>query len=124
MHVIFTPDGLPGWFGPEPVKGSVPLDMAGLSEGVDLAFFLAANRLVDGKWLPREPVKAHEPTAEELAEAANQEHQAALADREAAIDAAVLASDAYRQFLRGEMTLTAYRDAASDIAAGVPMPGR
>ena len=49
---------------------------------------------------------------------------AALDEREAAIDAAITSSAEYRSFIRGGMTLTAYRDAAATIAAQFPMPER
>ena len=63
-------------------------------------------------------------TPEELAEIAEGKYQMALAERDNAIDAAIMSSDAYRSFIRGDMTLTAYRDAAAKIAAQFPMPDR
>lgn len=113
----FTEDGKAAWFGPAWVEG------AEFVEGVD-ADTLITHRRVDGAWIPREPEPVAEPTPEEIAAMAEADWQAALATREAQIDAAILASPAYRQFLRGEMTLTAYRDAASAIAEGFPMPER
>jgi hypothetical protein len=77
-------------------------------------------------WIERDPPTP--PSPEEIAametERAAQEAAAAEAAREEAIDAAISASPAYRQFLRGEMTLTAYRDAAAAIAAQFPKPER
>jgi hypothetical protein len=64
------------------------------------------------------------PTADEIASAREAEYQAAVAEREAAVDAAIQASAAYRMFIRGEMTLTAYRDAVSEIGDAFPMPVR
>lgn len=67
VHVIFTEDGLPRWFGPEPVKESVPLDLRELlsllpADAPDNALLsswqgiLITHRKVGGKWVLREVV--------------------------------------------------------------------
>jgi len=90
-------------------------------EGVDSAT-LDTCRRVDGAWVLRDPEPVAEPTPEDIARQRAEAHQTALEERERQIDAAILSSGAYRRFLRGEMTLTAYREAASEIAASIPMP--
>lgn len=67
VHVIFTEDGLPRWFGPEPVKDSVPLDLRELSpllpaDAPETALasawqgILITHRRVGGTWMLREVV--------------------------------------------------------------------
>jgi hypothetical protein len=114
--VRFDEKGRAAFFGPQPIEGAV------LVEGVT-GDFLIRHVLIDGQWLPRPPDPEIEPTPEEIARQQEEAYQAALAAREAEIDAAILASPAYRQFLRGEMTLTAYREAATEIADRFPKPG-
>jgi hypothetical protein len=63
-----------------------------------------------------------EPSPAEIEAQRLAQNAAALVERETAIDAAITASDAYRSFIRGGMTLTDYRNAASEIAAQFPMP--
>ena len=64
IYVIFSEDGVPGWFGPEPVEGSEPLDLAELApllpegalEAGQEALWrdvLAGHFRKDGRWLPR-----------------------------------------------------------------------
>ena len=109
--VRFTTDGTPEWFGVDQIDG------AEWVAGVDRET-LVTRRRVNGKWVDRLP----EPEAKPDPAALEAEYQEALAAREGEIDAAVTASDAYRRFIRGQMTLTAYRDAAAEIAASIPMP--
>ncbi len=67
VHVIFTEDGLPRWFGPEPVKDSEPLDIEELrsllpADAPDSALaacwqgILITHRKVGGTWVLREGV--------------------------------------------------------------------
>lgn len=63
-----------------------------------------------------------QPTREELAEQRQAEYRAAVEARDAALDAALLASEPFRQFLRGDLTLSNYRTEAAKIAADFPMP--
>lgn len=64
IYAIFTEDGLPRWFGPEPVKDSEPLNLeelrpllaADASEGALAASWqgiLITHRRVGGKWMLR-----------------------------------------------------------------------
>lgn len=65
IYVIFTESGIPGWFGPEPVAGSEPLDLeelapllpdGALASGQEALWrdVLAGHFRQDGRWLPRE----------------------------------------------------------------------
>ena len=122
IYIKFTEDGIPGWFGASPIDGAQSVDVT--FAGDDPTLFLASHRRVSGDWVLRDPVKVIPPTAEEIAAEQEAAYQAAVAAREEAVDAAILASPAYRSFIRGDMTLTAYRDAASEIEAQFPMPVR
>lgn len=121
-YIKFTTDGIPGWFGVAPIDGAELVDVTFI--GGDPNPFLASHRRVNGEWVLRDPVKVIPPTADEIEAEREAVYQAAVATREDAIDAAILASPAYRSFIRGDMTLTAYREAASDIEAQFPMPVR
>jgi hypothetical protein len=119
----FTADGCasPIWFSEH--DGAEKLDFPEIESADGLIELLAGNRRTDaGEWVPRDPVKPVEPTAEELAAMAEAGYQARLGAWEAEVDAAITASPVYRQFIRGEMTLTAYREAAADITASIPKP--
>lgn len=70
LWVRFTPQGIPGWFGPEPVEG------AEFVTAVPLETLITHRRDEAGAWVPRTPVKPEEPT-EAKREAAR---QAALAE--------------------------------------------
>jgi len=118
-HVTVSKEGEALDFCEADAEGAVALP----ENVVDPDAFMASHMLVDGAW-QRKPVVEHEPTPEEIEAAKEADYQDRLAAREAAIDAAITASAAYRSFIRGGMTLTAYRDAASDIAAQFPMPER
>jgi len=65
VHVIFTEDDLPRWFGPEPVQDSKPLDLEELRHLLPAAApenalaaswqgILITHRRVGGIWLLRE----------------------------------------------------------------------
>ena len=103
-----------------------PRDGAEPVEGLDRLFLARHRRTDKGEWVAREaePETEYQPTQEDMDAMREAEYQAALDAREAAVDAAIMSSDAYRSFIRGDMTLTAYRDAASKIAAQFPMPER
>lgn len=78
MWVLFTPEGLPGWFGPEPIAGAEWVE--------DLPSNAAALMRVDGKWVPRPPPP--EPTEAELAALRAQiARDQAAAEAEAAAEA-------------------------------------
>jgi hypothetical protein len=103
-----------------------PRDGAEPVEGLDRLFLARHRRTDKGEWVAREaePETEYQPTQEDMDAMREAEYQAALDAREAAVDAAIMSSDAYRSFIRGDMTLTAYRDAAAKIAAQFPMPER
>lgn len=75
MYVLFTADGIPGWFGPKPVQGSEYLAFDNLPDAAKDPFgFLARHkRLPDGVWVEREPPPP--PTEEELRAQAEAEAQ-------------------------------------------------
>jgi hypothetical protein len=84
VHVIFTKDGLPRWFGPEPVKESVPLDLSELcpllpADAPETALasswqdILITHRRVDGKWMLREGVATTPENPDPAAEDAGAE---------------------------------------------------
>ena len=65
VHVIFTEDGLPRWFGPDPVKDSAPLDLEELRHllatdapehalAASWQSVLITHRRVGGLWVLRE----------------------------------------------------------------------
>lgn len=85
---------------------------------------LCTMRRVGGEWVSREAEEEYVPTAEDIAREKEEAYQQALEEREQLVDATIMQSPDYRAFIRGEMTLTAYRDAASKIAASIPMPAR
>ena len=86
IHIKFTEDGIPGWFGPAPIDGSEVVDLTGI--GGDPIPFLASHRRVNGEWVLRDPVKPVELTAEEIA-AETEAEAAAQAEAEAARQEAI-----------------------------------
>lgn len=64
------------------------------------------------------------PTPEELAQQAEAHYQERLLLWQDEVSAAIASSEARRAFDWGEMTLTAYRDAVQNIAAGITKPVR
>lgn len=86
LHVVFTPEGIPGWIGPAPRDGSEPV------EGLDLPFLAAHRRTAEGEWVPRDPVRVSEPTPEEVDARRRVAHEAAVRAR----------ADAVRQALAEE----------------------
>lgn len=121
LYAKFTPDGIPSHIVNDPRDGYEPLP-----DGMSIMDAAAHMRAPDGTWHKRPPPPEPSPEAVEAQRVAQIEaaYQAALVERETAIDAAITASEAYRSFIRGGMTLTAYRDAAAEIAARFPMPER
>lgn len=75
VHVIFDEGGRPAWFGPAPVAGSEPIDLAELMPHVPAGLrgetswpiwrdILISHCRIDGRWAPRarpDPVGATEP---------------------------------------------------------------
>ncbi len=78
FHVVFTPDGIPGWIGFEPRDGSEELPETRLDGEaevpIDIDFLAAHMRLPSGEWVLRPPPP---PLTEvELAEIAEVQAQA------------------------------------------------
>lgn len=117
MFAIFTEDGIPRWFGPEPVSGAVPVN------GVARETLLTC-RLVAGEWVPRPVQLPPEPTQEEIDAQREADYQMRLETWESEVDAAIETSMAWRAYRRGEMTLSAYREAAQSIRDSFPLPER
>ena len=74
VHVILTEDGIPRWFGPEPVAGSEPLDIEELrpllpatapADALAVAWHdrLITHCRVGGLWQPRPPAPGVEADA-------------------------------------------------------------
>jgi hypothetical protein len=74
LHVLFTPDGIPGWIGTRSREGSEEVDLP--DDLANPVMFLAARRRdADGDWVMRDPPPP--PTAEELAALQAEADQAA-----------------------------------------------
>lgn len=116
--VRFAADGTPDAYSGSWFEGSEWV------ENVPPKALETCRREPGGEWVLRDPAPVVPRTAEEIEAEREAVYQAAVSAREDAVDAAILASPAYRSFIRGDMTLTAYRDAASDIEAQFPMPER
>ena len=78
LHVLFTPEGIPGWIGNTPRDGSEPV------EGLTIDFLAAHRRTAEGDWVKRDPVVPVPPTAEAIAaqEAARLASEREAAERE------------------------------------------
>lgn len=85
LHVIFTPDGIPGHISADPHPQSEPV------EGLDLAFLIAHRRTETGEWVARDPAPVWLPSAEEVAAQAEAERREADALRDAAVREALAA---------------------------------
>jgi hypothetical protein len=84
VHVIFTEDGIPRWFGTDPVKDSVPLDLrelcpllpADATEKVLASSWkgiLITHRKAGGEWVPREVMVTTPENPELMAESSTAE---------------------------------------------------
>ena len=134
-HAIFTEDGIPRWFGAEPVKGSVPLDpkefLSLLGEGLTedqtwarcVAILVTHRRLPGGNWVPREPVPPPTPeeTAAYEAELARQAAQAAEAEAATRREDEILRRTLpyMHQRSEGTITIAQYKAHAARIRAEV-----
>jgi hypothetical protein len=94
FHVVFTPDGIPGWIGFEPREGSEELPdtrMEGEEEVlIDIAFLAAHMRLPNGDWAQRPPPPP--PSEAELAAQAEAELHSARLNAAQVIDDLVTAA--------------------------------
>lgn len=118
LHVLFTEDGIPGWIGDTPREGSERLD------GLTVDFLASHRRTSRGKWVARAAPVQVEPTVEDLAAAAEAAYQAALADRDQAVRAA-LAAEAdplFFRWQREEATRDDWLAAVAAVKARFPRP--
>ena len=120
LHVLFTEDGTPGWIGEAAREGSEPV------EGLTVDFLAAHRRTARGKWVARIAPVAAEPTAEELAAVAEAAYQAALADCDEAVRAAlaVEADPLFFRWQRAEATRDDWLAAVAEVKARFPRPER
>jgi hypothetical protein len=118
LHVIFTEDGIPGHFSDDPRPGSVPV------EGLDREFLIAHRRTVKGKWIPRDPVIPLALLPEDIAARQRAEHEAALADRDAAVRDALAreADPLFFRYQRGEVTREDWLAKVAEVKARHPKP--
>jgi hypothetical protein len=88
FHVVFTPEGIPGWIGVEPRDGSEELPttrLVGEEEvEIDIAFLATHMRLPSGEWVLRPPPPS--PSDEELAAQVEAELQGARLNAAQVID--------------------------------------
>lgn len=120
LHVLFTPEGIPGWIGSEPREGSEPVD------GLTVGFLAAHRRTTRGKWVARTPVAVTEPSPEEVEAQREAEYQAALDARDEALRVA-LAAEADPLFFRWQREEVSKEDwlaAVVEVKARFPKPER
>jgi hypothetical protein len=119
LHVVFTPDGVPGWIGEAPREGSEPV------EGLSVAFLAAHRRTRSGKWAVRAPVPPVPPSPEELAAEAEAAHQSALSARDEALREALVreADPMFFRWQRGEGAREDWLLAVAAVKARFPKPG-
>lgn len=86
LHVLFTPDGIPGWIGDQPREGSEPV------EGLNIEFMAGHRRRANGTWVARPKPPA--PTAEEREAERLRQQEQRRAERQ---EARRLARDAARR---------------------------
>ena len=84
VHVIFTEDGIPRWFGTDPVKDSVPLDLRELrpllpADATETALaaswkgVLISHRKAGEQWVPRDVIATTPENPELMAESSTAE---------------------------------------------------
>lgn len=120
LHVLFTEDGLPGWIGSEPREGSEPV------EGLTIDFLAGHRRTAKGKWVERTPVQPSLPTAEEIEAQREADYQAALAQRDEALRAALAAEadSLFFRWQRDEVTKEDWIAAVAEVKSRFPKPER
>lgn len=84
LHVLFTPEGIPGWIGDQPRDGSEPV------EGLTIEFMAGHRRRANGTWVARAKPPAPTPEEREAERLRQQEQRRAERQeaRRAARDAA------------------------------------
>ncbi|HLQ20570.1 MAG TPA: hypothetical protein VK146_16485 [Tabrizicola sp.] len=120
LHVLFTEDGIPGWIGDAPREGSEVV------EGLSLDFLAAHRRTSRGKWVARSISAPPDPTPEEVAALQEAAWQAALADRDLAVRAALAAEadPVFFRWQRDEATRDDWLAAVAEVKARFPRPER
>lgn len=120
LHVVFTEEGIPGWIGSEAREGSEPV------ENLTVEFLAAHRRTARGKWVARAAAKPEEPSPEALAEAQETAYQAALADRDQALRAALSAEadPFFFRWQRDEVSKEDWLAAVAGVKARHPKPKR
>ncbi len=131
---IFTEDGTPRWFGPEPVDQAEPLDLAAFAEAFGFApesntalmiqLLATHRRLPDGTWVLRGAPAQVEPTEAERAAAREEEARAAAeaeAERRRAVEQEVFRRSGPDQLLRigGKITIAEFNARLAVIRAAV-----
>ncbi len=118
MWVLFEQNGIPGWFGPEPIAGTEWV------EGVEASVLCSHRRTAKGKWVLRTPSPVVEPTEEERAAARLAEHEAALTARAEAVREALAreADPLFFQWQRGEATEADWLQAVAAVKSRHPKP--
>ena len=120
LHVLFTEDGIPGWIGSAPCKGSEAV------EDLTVAFLAAHRRTRKGNWVARDVPVPTAPLPEDLAVEREAGYQAALAARDEAVRLA-LAAEADPQFFlwqRGKATKEDWLATVAEVKARFPKPNR
>ncbi|OYW59197.1 MAG: hypothetical protein B7Z10_04765 [Rhodobacterales bacterium 32-66-7] len=118
LHVVFTPEGIPGWIGDQPREGSEPV------EGLDLAFLAGHRRAAGGKWVARKAVAPMEPSPEDLAARTEAEYRAALEERTAMVRQALAeeADPLFFKWQRDEATREDWLSKVAEVKARYPKP--
>ena len=118
LHVVFTPEGIPGWIGPAPRDGSEAV------KGFDVPFLAAHRRTPKGDWVPRKPMVPSEPAAQDLAARRDAAHQAALETRAVAVRQALAeeADPLFFKWQRDECDREAWLASVAEVKARFPKP--
>lgn len=118
LHVVFTPEGIPGWIGHDPREGSEPV------EGLDVPFLAAHRRTPEAEWVLRSVVVPPKPTAEELAARRHTLHQAALQARAETVRQALAdeADPLFFKWQRDECDREEWLAKVAEVKARYPKP--
>lgn len=123
-YVVFDLDGQASPILWQEQPGTEELEFLTESSEAIIDFLASHRRTVEGDWVLRDPVVVPEPTPEEIEAAREADYQARLRAWEAEVSAAIDASEPWRAYKWGEITLTAYRPQAQAIRNSIPMPER
>jgi hypothetical protein len=117
-YVLFTKEGVAGWFGDVPVAG------AEWVEGVDEAVLCTHRRTTKGSWVLRPKPAVTEPAPEDLAADRSAAHEAAVAARRVAVREALAceADPLFFQWQRGEASEADWLAAVATVKVRYPKP--